>query len=324
MTPAVKPASLGFRHVRLPAPRRGDGSRVWSALPDGTREALDGLSPSDLQTLLADVMSRRASRVTAGRGATPVGVGPAGVALGVRPARARARSKPASGSASPASSTASSCRRSPRSGPARRWPASARTASSRPRAAARWSATRRPPWRSRRRAGGEPRPPRRRCTSRPCHRQLRTQPMGGASAHFRLLTLVSSARDRGSGATEADLLVRHLRTWRDVLAEAVPGLRHDDRDLGVEPGAGRPGRRPGPTGLGDRPRWRSSTRPSGPGPRGTTPTWRSASRCPDRTGRSRSGTAGSPAGPRRSTENRKERCLVSCVSTERLLALAVR
>ena len=39
-------------------------SRVWSAMPDGAREALDGLSPSDLQTLLADVTSRRATRVT--------------------------------------------------------------------------------------------------------------------------------------------------------------------------------------------------------------------------------------------------------------------
>lgn len=54
-------------------------------------------------------------------------------------------------------------------------------------------------------------------------RQLRAQDFGpGASSHFRLLALVSSARDTGSARTEADLLVRHLRYWQDVLARTIP------------------------------------------------------------------------------------------------------
>lgn len=55
------------------------------------------------------------------------------------------------------------------------------------------------------------------------HRVLRAQNFGaGASAHFRLFALVSSARDTGAGRTEARLLVRHLDYWRAVLADLAP------------------------------------------------------------------------------------------------------
>ncbi|MEV1073073.1 hypothetical protein [Micromonospora parva] len=55
------------------------------------------------------------------------------------------------------------------------------------------------------------------------HRVLRAQDFGGgASAHFRLFALVSSARDTGSGGTQARLLTRHLSYWRTVLAELAP------------------------------------------------------------------------------------------------------
>ncbi|WP_208740921.1 hypothetical protein [Micromonospora arida] len=55
------------------------------------------------------------------------------------------------------------------------------------------------------------------------HRVLRAQDFGGdASAHFRLFALVSSVRDTGSGDTQARLLVRHLTYWRTVLAELAP------------------------------------------------------------------------------------------------------
>ncbi|MEU5960715.1 hypothetical protein ABZ777_05845 [Micromonospora parva] len=55
------------------------------------------------------------------------------------------------------------------------------------------------------------------------HRVLRAQDFGaGASAHFRLFALVSSARDTGSGGTQARLLTRHLTYWRTVLAELAP------------------------------------------------------------------------------------------------------
>jgi hypothetical protein len=50
------------------------------------------------------------------------------------------------------------------------------------------------------------------------HRLLRAQrfPPGYAS-HFRLFTLVSSARDTGSGATQARLVTLHLDYWRRAL-----------------------------------------------------------------------------------------------------------
>ncbi|WP_030335045.1 hypothetical protein [Micromonospora parva] len=55
------------------------------------------------------------------------------------------------------------------------------------------------------------------------HRVLRAQDFGaGTSAHFRLFALVSSARDTGSGDTQARLLTRHLTYWRTVLAELAP------------------------------------------------------------------------------------------------------
>jgi hypothetical protein len=146
--------------------------------------------------------------------------------------------------------------------------------------------------------------------------------MGGASAHFRLLTLVSSARDRGSGATEADLLVRHLRTWQAVLAQAVPTL-----ETTIEISAWSPV-------LADR--VADHVRPAlGDAARSTVV---------DNPGRTRAKgyyidlalrlEVSGPDGPvevgdggltdwtAALTENRKERCLVSCVSTERLLALA--
>jgi hypothetical protein len=54
-------------------------------------------------------------------------------------------------------------------------------------------------------------------------RQLRAQTFrAGAAAHFRLFALVSSARDTGSARTEARLLLRHLQHWRTVLEELVP------------------------------------------------------------------------------------------------------
>jgi hypothetical protein len=51
-----------------------------------------------------------------------------------------------------------------------------------------------------------------------CHRALRNQRFDApeAAAHFELFTLVSSARDSGAGRTEAKLLVRHLRFWAEV------------------------------------------------------------------------------------------------------------
>jgi hypothetical protein len=56
-----------------------------------------------------------------------------------------------------------------------------------------------------------------------CHRVLRAQQFApGYAAHFRLLALASSARDRGSGRTEAHLVIDHIRVWQRVLAEILP------------------------------------------------------------------------------------------------------
>jgi hypothetical protein len=58
-----------------------------------------------------------------------------------------------------------------------------------------------------------------------CTRVLRGQPFDapGLFQHFRLFALVSSARDRGSGTTEAALLTAHLRFWARALGELLPG-----------------------------------------------------------------------------------------------------
>jgi hypothetical protein len=70
-----------------------------------------------------------------------------------------------------------------------------------------------------RRASGDGRPVHLAAT----HRVLRTQRFGaGYSQHFRLMALVSSGRDSGSGRTEADLLTRHLRFYVDVLSAMLP------------------------------------------------------------------------------------------------------
>jgi hypothetical protein len=58
------------------------------------------------------------------------------------------------------------------------------------------------------------------------HRQLRAQRYpSGMSAHFRLFALVSSGRDVGSGATQASMLTLHLAYWQRVLAAMLPSAR---------------------------------------------------------------------------------------------------
>jgi len=56
-----------------------------------------------------------------------------------------------------------------------------------------------------------------------CHRVLRAQRFApGWAAHFRLFALASSARDRGSGRTEARLLTDHIGFWQYALSELLP------------------------------------------------------------------------------------------------------
>ena len=58
------------------------------------------------------------------------------------------------------------------------------------------------------------------------HRLLRAQEFGaGVSSHFRLFALVSSARDTGTAQTESRLLKAHIRYWLDVLLDVIPAAQ---------------------------------------------------------------------------------------------------
>jgi hypothetical protein len=60
-----------------------------------------------------------------------------------------------------------------------------------------------------------------------CHRVVRAQRFSGPGLyqHFRLFALVSSSRDQGSGALEAEMLIAHFRFWVRALTDLVPGRR---------------------------------------------------------------------------------------------------
>jgi len=61
-----------------------------------------------------------------------------------------------------------------------------------------------------------------------CAPVLRAQPFpAGWSQHFRLFAVVSSAGDTGSGRTQAGLLLRHVQIWQRVLATLAG--EHDPR-----------------------------------------------------------------------------------------------
>jgi hypothetical protein len=154
-----------------------------------------------------------------------------------------------------------------------------------------------------------------------CHRVLRGQPFDapGVYQHFRLFALVSSARDQGSGRTEAALLAAHLRFWTRALGDLLPGLqaRVTYTVFGFPP-------------LAER--IRDTVLPTlGPLPPGVTvaedPARERARGYYDR------GAIGIHVGPgsevgdggftdwtARLLSDAKERCLVSCAATERLAA----
>jgi hypothetical protein len=57
-----------------------------------------------------------------------------------------------------------------------------------------------------------------------CHRVIRGQPFHGQGLfqHFRLFALVSSGRDHGSRSTEAAMLTSHLAVWGNILSQLLP------------------------------------------------------------------------------------------------------
>jgi hypothetical protein len=159
-----------------------------------------------------------------------------------------------------------------------------------------------------------------------CHRVLRGQPFDapGAFQHFRLFALVSTARDRGSGQTEAALLTTHLQFWSRALSELLPARRValQYTVFGFQPLHERmadtvlPALQPLPAGVAveeDAGRERA---------RGYYE--RGAIRIDAQTGDrwQEVGDGGFTDWTARLLNDAKERCLISCVSTERLAALA--
>ncbi|WP_197701230.1 hypothetical protein [Micromonospora coriariae] len=155
------------------------------------------------------------------------------------------------------------------------------------------------------------------------HRVLRAQDFGpGTSAHFRLFALVSSAPDAGSGVTQARLLIRHLTYWRTVLAElaatAAPRLHvtvFDDQAVRER--------------LTDtvRPALDGSTVPLVDEPereRGRGYYTGCAIRITLQGGSVEVGDGGLTDWTAQLSGNAKERCLVSCLATERLVQCADR
>ncbi|MEO3774119.1 hypothetical protein [Micromonospora sp. B9E7] len=150
------------------------------------------------------------------------------------------------------------------------------------------------------------------------HRVLRAQDFGGrASAHFRLFALVSSARDSGSGVTQARLLNRHLAYWQTVLTELAPTVAPRlhvttfDDDVVRERLADtvRPALDGGVVPLVDEPERR----------RGRGYYAGCALRITVLDGSLEIGDGGLTDWTARLSGDAKERCLVSCLATERLV-----
>ena len=159
-----------------------------------------------------------------------------------------------------------------------------------------------------------------------CHRVLRGQPFDapGLFQHFRLFALVTSARDQGSGRTEAAMLTSHLRFWARALSELLPARRSALRYtvFGFPPLRERirdtvlPALDPLPRGIiidedADRERARGYYQ-------------RGAIRIDAESDGDwhEIGDGGFTDWTARLLNDAKERCLISCVSTERLAAFA--
>ena len=150
------------------------------------------------------------------------------------------------------------------------------------------------------------------------HRQLRAQQFGpGMGAHFRLFALVSSARDVGSGATQAQLLLLHLGYWQEVLAALLPpGSARLHYTLLADPAVREriadtvlPALATGPVPVVAEP-----DRERGRG-------YYTAVALRITAGPVELGDGGFTTWTSQLMGNAKERCLVSCLSTERLAAV---
>jgi hypothetical protein len=299
--------------------------RVWRALPDGTRSALTrGLSPTDLQTLLIAVARERAAQVTPAdvlrrwrrdRFVRPAACDPRQVAA----VEARLWQLLPAGFSGVDLSPVAPLGTCAAVGPVsqNRVVTTTRTTevvSDCTNALAVEAAVRR-----------RDQPPGGRVDLAACHRLLRAQVFGpGAAAHFRLFALVSSARDSGSGRTEASLLTAHLDYWLTVLEEFLP---HRGPRIALTVFSD-----PAPLSRVLAERLGDTVRPALGG---------RAARLADDPGRTRArgyyaglalrisaegeddlGDGGLVPWTARLGQDAKERCLVSCIATERLTVLA--
>lgn len=303
----------------------GEGSagsateRVWAALPAGARSALeDKLSPTDLQTLLLDLGRTRASRIgpsrlrerwLGDRLVHPSATDPRRLAE-TDAALWRLLPRDVDGVAlSPVTPLGTCAAVAPVD--QHRVLSTVRSSEvvSDPTNVLALEAARR------RRVDGGP------MHLATCHRVLRTQRFSSpdAASHFELFALVSSARDAGSARTEADLLVRHLRFWSAALADLLgpSGVRIDLTVIGDGT-------------LTDR--LADTVRPALPGVRladapGRTQGigyYRTAAFkiMVDRAGTEvELGDGGFTDWTASLRADAKERCLISCLATERLTAL---
>jgi hypothetical protein len=196
--------------------------RVWARLPDGTGEALGGLSATDLQTLLLSVARTRAARVRPAdllrrwredRFVRPATCDPRTLATVEARMWQLLPAEVDGVELSPIAPVGTCSAVGPVS--QNRIVTTMRSAevlSDSTNALAIEAADRR----QRQRTAGP-------VHLAASHRQLRAQQFGaGISAHFRLFALVSSARDAGSGITQARLLTLHLGYWQRVLATLLP------------------------------------------------------------------------------------------------------
>jgi hypothetical protein len=195
--------------------------RFWAKLPDGSRDALvDGLSQSELQSILLDVTRERAAKVTPARllqrwqqdrFVRPSTTDPRQLVKTRQRLWERLPEKFAGVELSPVT-------------PLGTCSAMATINQHQVVSTIRGTEVASDPTNElaieaavRRRAGQD------RVHLATCQRLVRAQQFDGPgrSAHFELFALVSSARDSGSGRTEAELLIDHLSFWADVLGDAA-------------------------------------------------------------------------------------------------------
>jgi hypothetical protein len=285
--------------------------RVWSRLPPGAQSVLeDGLSPTDLQSLLLDLVRTRAHRTTPASVRRRWQQDPIRAAISDRPASAgwgqpppvAAAAAGVQGSRALAGDAAGTCAAVGATDQNRVLSTvrSSEVISDQANVLALEAARQRLAGRAKTHLAAS-------------HRVLRHQQFSHRDArpHFELFALVSSARDTGSARTEAELLVKHLRFW----GEAVPALVDHEVVVGLTV--------IDDAGLGEG--IRNTVQPQLPGvhlrdaPRRTKGIgyYRSAAfkiiLCSDDGIESELGDGGFTAWTAALTADAKERCLISCV-----------